>query len=99
MISKKEVQHIAQLARIGLSDEENKRLQKDISSILEYFEMIKRVETKKINPSFYIMEDFLSLEKITRQDKVREKGEWAERLISLAPLKEKRYIKVKAVFN
>jgi len=99
MISKKEVQHIAQLARIGLSDEENKRLQKDISSILEYFEMIKRVETKKINPSFYITEDFLSLEKITRQDKVREKGEWAERLISLAPLKEKRYIKVKAVFN
>ncbi len=36
MISKEEVQNLAQLARLGLNDAETEALQKDISKILDY---------------------------------------------------------------
>ena len=41
MISKEETQHIAKLARLGLSESEIEKYQKDLSAILGYVDKLK----------------------------------------------------------
>ena len=43
MISKDEVKHIAKLARLELTEKEVEKMQKDLSEILGYFDLLKRV--------------------------------------------------------
>ncbi|MBP9711046.1 MAG: Asp-tRNA(Asn)/Glu-tRNA(Gln) amidotransferase subunit GatC [Candidatus Pacebacteria bacterium] len=43
MVSKEDIQNLAQLARLELSDEETTSLQKDMSNILEYVGQISAV--------------------------------------------------------
>jgi len=52
MISKEEVQHIAKLARLELSENEVEKMQKDLSSILDYFNLLKEAPRNhaEINP-------------------------------------------------
>ena len=42
MISKEEVQHIAKLARLELTPQEIEKMQKDLSAIFDYFELLKK---------------------------------------------------------
>ena len=42
MISKDEVQHIAKLARLELTEKEIEKMQKDLSEILGYFDLLKK---------------------------------------------------------
>jgi len=51
VISKEEVRHIAELARLRLSPEEVVRYQSDLSSILEYIEQLKQIDTAGIDPT------------------------------------------------
>jgi aspartyl-tRNA(Asn)/glutamyl-tRNA(Gln) amidotransferase subunit C len=51
MISEEEVKHIAKLARLGLTQVEVKKMQKELSSILDYIKKLKKVDVSKIEPS------------------------------------------------
>ena len=42
MISKEEVQHIAKLARLELTETEVEKMQKDLSAILDYFNLLQK---------------------------------------------------------
>ena len=44
MISKKKVQHIAKLARLGLTEDEIEKHQKEFLKILDYVEKLKEVD-------------------------------------------------------
>ena len=44
MISKEETQHIAKLARLGLSESEIEKYQKDLSAILGYVDKLKSAD-------------------------------------------------------
>jgi len=93
MISKREVQHIAKLARIKLSESELKKFQKEISAILDYFNLLKEVDVSKTKPTFY---PGLS---IMREDKAEPQlTNIANKLVEAAPEKKNGYIRVKAVF-
>ena len=50
MITKKDIDHLATLARIKLSDGEKNDLQKDLEKILEYFKELKEVKTDGVSP-------------------------------------------------
>ena len=47
MISKEETQHIAKLARLGLSEAEIEKYQKDLSAILGYVDKLKSADIGK----------------------------------------------------
>jgi len=96
MIKKEEVQHIAKLARINLTEKETEKFKKDLSSILGYFELLKEVDTKKVKPTFHPAEDCLK-ENAVRQDRA-EMDNIADNLIELAPAQKERRIKVKSIF-
>ena len=72
-ITKKEVKHIARLARIKLTTAEVKKFQKQLGSIIEYFDKLNEVDTKDVEPTSQVtglvnklrndeIEDFLTPE-------------------------------------
>lgn len=94
MITKKEVEHIARLVRLGLSEREKKKLLEELSAILDFVNKLNQVKTDRVEPTAQIT----GLENITRLDQGRLKTKKeTDKLLDLAPEVEKRYIKVKAI--
>lgn len=55
MLSREEVEHVAMLARLGLSDEEKAQLQAQLSSILDYMRALSQVGTSAISPTAQVI--------------------------------------------
>ena len=100
MITKKEVQRIAKLARMGITEKEEEMFQKDLSSVLDYFNSLKEIDTSGIEPTFHPAKYFLKEEsKKTREDKPEARAEEEiKELRDAFPEKEKGYLKVKSIF-
>lgn len=94
MISKEEVEHIAKLARLELTKEEIEKMQKDLSAILDYFNLLKKAP----KPEKFIEGKKEDLSVASRKDEIKPKDlSVAERLVAAAPDKKDSYIKVKAI--
>jgi len=94
MISKEEVQHIAKLARLELSEIEIEKMQKDLSSILDYVDILKKAPLVKGKQGFRTSREGT----ITRKDVADSKpASLANALVQAAPDKKDGYIKVKAI--
>ena len=91
MISKQEVERIAKLARLELTEKEIEKMQKDLSAILDYFELLKKApkpnQTQHQTPSTQHL----------RKDAVISSHNMAGELITAAPDKKDGYIKVKSI--
>ena len=100
MLDRKQVNHIAKLARIKLSERELKKFQKEFSAILDFFGLLKEIDTSKIFPTFHPLEHYLEnkAEMIREDIPEPEDPKVKEKLIESAPSKEGKHIKVKAVF-
>ena len=94
MLTTEEVKHIARLARLRLSEEEVQKYAKQLSSILEYMEMLKEVDTKNIKPIAQIT----GLNNIKRADEVNPQNLSKELLACSPQAKEQNQLKVKNVF-
>ncbi|XOA42928.1 MAG: Asp-tRNA(Asn)/Glu-tRNA(Gln) amidotransferase subunit GatC [Candidatus Nealsonbacteria bacterium] len=94
MISKKEVQHVAKLARLGLSEKEMEEMQKELSAILDYIEKLKEVDISGVD--FFISSG--KLKNVMREDKEDEKSKLKnKKLLELAPEEKGGYLKVKQI--
>lgn len=111
MITKQQVEHIAKLARIQLKEKEIGKFRKELSSILDYFDLLKKADTSKTEPTFHIYpvksrragaEQFNGVKenlKIMREDRAEpEEPKVVNKLIESGPDKKERHFKVKAVF-
>jgi len=92
MISKDEVKHIAKLARLQLTQTEIEKLQKDMTAILDYFDLLKTAPKPEKSEGIY--KDISS----TRKDEAISSHNITDELIGAAPDKKDDYIKVKAIF-
>jgi aspartyl-tRNA(Asn)/glutamyl-tRNA(Gln) amidotransferase subunit C len=64
-ITKKEVQYVADLARLNLSEEEAERLVQDMDSIIRYsMDKLKELDTDSVKP----MEHVLPIRNVFRED-------------------------------
>ena len=97
MITKKDVEHIAALARIKLTAEEKEKMEKELSAILGFVEKLNEVETADIEP----MAGGTGLQNIWREDKQIDKSleQKSAELINAAPKRKDDWIKVKAIFE
>jgi aspartyl-tRNA(Asn)/glutamyl-tRNA(Gln) amidotransferase subunit C len=95
-LSKHEIEHIAELARLELSEEELEKYGSQLSVILNYIEMLREVETAEIDPTSQVT----GLKNVFREDSVKD---WDEKerdsALNDAPATEGRYIKVRKVFE
>ena len=87
-LSKKEVEHIAWLAHIELSDEEKALFTEQFNEILDYFKTIDRVDTNGVEPTYHV----LNLKNVHRKDEAKPSLSTEEALKN-APRKEKKFFK------
>ncbi|MCW4015393.1 MAG: Asp-tRNA(Asn)/Glu-tRNA(Gln) amidotransferase subunit GatC [Candidatus Bathyarchaeota archaeon] len=87
-LSKKEVEHVAWLAHIELSDEEKTLFTEQFNEILEYFKKIDETNTQNVEPTYNV----LDLTNVSRKDETKPSLPTKEALRN-APKKEKKFFK------
>jgi aspartyl-tRNA(Asn)/glutamyl-tRNA(Gln) amidotransferase subunit C len=87
-LSKKDVEHIAWLAHIELSEEEKTLFTGQFNEILDYFKKIDEVDTEGVEPTYHV----LDLNNVSRKDET-EASLSTEEALRNAPKKEKTFIK------
>ncbi len=96
MISKKQVKHIAYLAKLKLTEKEIEKFQKELSKILEYIEKLKEVNVEGVEP----MSHSVWVENVMREDKEDKKYKFEfENLEEQFSLKEGDYLKVRKIIE
>ena len=97
MISKKDVQHIANLARIELAPEEEEKFAQDLGGILGFVEELNQVNTDGVEP----VTGGTILENIVRPDEQIDTSLESKdiQLLEAVPEKKDGYVKVKKVFD
>lgn len=93
-LSREEVNHIALLARLGLSEEEMEKFRGQLSNILENFEVLQQVDTSDVPPTAYPT----PLENVLGEDEVAPSFPQGE-ILENAPRKEEGCFRVRAVLE
>jgi aspartyl-tRNA(Asn)/glutamyl-tRNA(Gln) amidotransferase subunit C len=93
-LRREEVEHIADLARLALSDAEVARYQEQLSTILEHFEHLQALDTEDIPPTATV----LPLRSVMRADEPRSPLV-QERILENAPEVKDGCFKVPAVLE
>lgn len=95
-ITKEQVNKIAELARLEMSEKETEKMQKDLAEILGYIDMLKEVDIANIEPTNYSVRQ----ENIMREDNAEKAGdEIVKDMLAQAPEKQGNYIKVKEILK
>jgi aspartyl-tRNA(Asn)/glutamyl-tRNA(Gln) amidotransferase subunit C len=89
VISKKDVEHVANLARIELTEEEKEKFTKQLGDIIKYVDQLNEVDTTNIDPMAhpYLMTN------VMREDEVKYSNT-KEELLQNAPEEEDGFFKV-----
>jgi len=93
-ITIREVEHVALLSRLALSDEEKEMFAGQLSAILKYAEKLNELDTDGVEPTSHV----LPLANVMREDEVRPS--WPiEKVMANAPDQEDGHFKVPAVLE
>lgn len=95
MIEKKDIEHLAKLSRIELSESDTEGLTKDVEDILGYVDQLKEVsadlDVKRLS-------DAGVNKNVLREDKnPHESGIYTDDILKVAPNTEDGFIKVKNI--
>ncbi len=93
-LDRQQIEHIASLARIGLTDEEIELFRQQLSHILEQFEILDELDTTGIQPTGHAVD----LRGVLREDEAQD-SLTSEDTLRNAPRREGDFIRVKAVLE
>jgi aspartyl-tRNA(Asn)/glutamyl-tRNA(Gln) amidotransferase subunit C len=93
-ISREEVEHVAFLARLGLSEDEKASLQEQLSAILEHMRTINELDTAEIPPTAQV----IPLRNVMRADQTRPSLP-VETVLANAPDREDDFFRVPPVLE
>lgn len=93
-ISKEEVEHIAKLASLNLTEEEKERYANDMTEILEFANMINSVNTDEVNETIGANENY----NVFRKDEIVQTVD-KETLLQNAPSQEDGMFRIPKVIN
>lgn len=95
-ISKKDVEYVARLARLELTEKEKDTFTEQLGSILDYIDRLNRQETADVPPTSHV----LDLKNVWREDEVRPCPEEVRRnILANSPDREDDLFKVKKVIE
>jgi aspartyl-tRNA(Asn)/glutamyl-tRNA(Gln) amidotransferase subunit C len=94
MISREDVEHVAALARLGLTDDEIDLMQAQLNRILEAVNQLQSVDTSSIGPTAMVIQ----LENVMRDDVARPSFD-REAVLANAPLREGPMVRVPVVLE
>ena len=93
-ISKEEVEHIAKLASLSLTEAEKERYANDMTEILEFANMINAVNTDEVNETIGANENY----NVFRKDEIVQTVD-KETLLQNAPSQEDGMFRIPKVIN
>jgi aspartyl-tRNA(Asn)/glutamyl-tRNA(Gln) amidotransferase subunit C len=94
MISRTDVEHVAALARLGLSDDEIARMQEQLNRILEAIGQLQSVDTSAVGPTAQVIQ----LENVMRDDVAADPLQ-RDAALANAPLREGPMLRVPVVLE
>jgi len=93
-LSHVEVEHIAELAKLSLTDGEKERFREQLSAILDYAEILQRLDTEAIPPTATV----LPLQNVMVADEVRPSFSRQD-ILANAPEAKNGCFKVQAILE
>jgi aspartyl-tRNA(Asn)/glutamyl-tRNA(Gln) amidotransferase subunit C len=93
-ISRDDVEHVANLARLHLTDDEIDRMQTQLSNILEAIETLRDVDTSHVGPTASVIQ----LENVMRDDVAADPLQ-RDAALANAPLREGPMLRVPVVLE
>src|SRR5262245_17267756 len=98
-LSKKDVEHVARLARLALTEEEKERYTLQLGQILTYIEKMGKLDTTNVAPTSHV----LPLSNVWREDRMEPSDSETlgspEEILANAPEREGPLFKVKKVIE
>jgi aspartyl-tRNA(Asn)/glutamyl-tRNA(Gln) amidotransferase subunit C len=93
-ISRSDVEHVARLARLGLTDDELERMAEQLNRILDAIAVLQEVDTSAIGPTAQV----IPLENVMREDEARPSLA-REAALANAPMREGPMLRVAEVLE
>ncbi|MBU4350896.1 Asp-tRNA(Asn)/Glu-tRNA(Gln) amidotransferase subunit GatC [Candidatus Parcubacteria bacterium] len=93
-LTKSQVEYVAKLAHIGLTEKEIKEFKDQLSAILDFVSKLQEVDTDQIKP----LSQTTGLENVFRQDVVKPSFNQKQALAN-APDQYNGYFKTKSIFK
>jgi aspartyl-tRNA(Asn)/glutamyl-tRNA(Gln) amidotransferase subunit C len=93
-ITRADVEHVADLARLHLTDDELDRMQTQLTRILEAIETLRDVDTSHVGPTASVIQ----LENVMRDDIARP-GISRDAALANAPLRDDPFLRVPTVLE
>lgn len=94
MLTKDQLEHLAKLAKLDVTEDEKKKYAEQISSVLVYFKQLDEVDVSQVEATDHIT----AQQNVTRPDEVLEFCD-SQKVLSAAPDVHDRHVRVKSVFN
>ncbi len=89
-----DINHVANLANLHVSPNEEKKLEKQLEETLEYVDELNKVDTQTVEPTSQVT----GLENVTRDD-IAKPSLSQEEALSNSKSKHNGFFKVNAIFN
>jgi aspartyl-tRNA(Asn)/glutamyl-tRNA(Gln) amidotransferase subunit C len=93
-ITREQVEHVAKLARLALSNEEKERFAAQLSQILTYVEKLNELDTSGVEPTSHV----IPLSNVFREDRSRPSLP-REKLLQNAPESEGGFFRVPKIIE
>lgn len=99
MLTDKEIQHIAELARIKLNEKEKDKFKKELSLILDYVKKLNELNTDNVEPLYQVSGIVSALRADEHRKNFEMNEKLNEKLIGQAPSRQDRFVKVRSVLK
>ena len=93
-LTREQVEHVARLAQLRLSEEEIEKYREQLGNILTYIEKLNELDTEHVEPTSHV----LPLKNVFREDEVTHPFPQVD-FLKLAPETEQRYYKVPKIIE
>ncbi|TEU16176.1 MAG: Asp-tRNA(Asn)/Glu-tRNA(Gln) amidotransferase subunit GatC [Anaerolineales bacterium] len=93
-LSREQVRHIAELAKLGITEEEAELFAGQLSEILEYAQMLNQLDTSAIPPTAQA----IRMRSVTRRDEVQPSLS-PDKILANAPQRQGNCFKVKLILD
>ena len=93
-ITLKEVEHVARLARLDLSDAEKERMRSQLDAILTYIDKLRQLNTDNVEPTSHA----IPMVNVMREDAVRPCFP-TEEMLANAPEREGDFVRVPRIIE
>ncbi len=93
-LSRDQVEHVAHLARVGITEEDIERFTHQLSEVLDYFERLDQVDIEGVPPTSHT----LPLHNVMREDETEPSYD-VDDILANAPNQQERRFRVRAILE